>query len=152
MFLQNFRMKIVAVHYRHLFLLLMLFTSVSEAEIYKWIDENGKTNFSDVKPTDLESDEVELKINTYESVSYDTSVFNTGEKVVMYSTSWCTYCEKAKRYFDKKGIRFTEYDIEKNAAAKKQYKKLGATGVPVILVGSKQMNGFSEQGFEAIYK
>ncbi len=104
-----------------LLLLLLLFVADSAAEIYKWTDENGKVHFSDKKPRDLESKEVKLKINTYESVSYDLSIFNTGKKEVMYSTSWCAYCKKAKKYFNRKGIQFTEYDIEKNAKAKKQY-------------------------------
>ncbi|MES9898761.1 MAG: glutaredoxin family protein [Sedimenticola sp.] len=122
------------------------------AEVFKWTDERGKVHFSDKKPQRLESSEVKLKINTYKSVSYDASIFNTGKKVVMYSTSWCVYCKKAKKYFKKNNIRFTEYDIENNSKAKRQYKKMGATGVPVILVGNKRMNGFSEQGFEHIYK
>lgn len=70
----------------------------------------------------------------------------------MYSTSWCGYCKKAKQYFKKNNITFTEYNIEKNAKAKREYKKMGATGVPVILVGKKRMNGFSQKGFEAIYR
>ena len=132
-------------------MLLMLCAINGYTEIYKWIDEKGKVHFSDKKPRDLESEEIKLRINTYESVSYDTSIFNTGKKVVMYSTDWCAYCKKAKKYFVSKGIPFTEYDIEKNSEARKQYKQMGATGVPVILVGNKRMNGFSEEGFEKIY-
>lgn len=139
------------VNFAYFILLLLLFVADSSAEIYKWTDESGKVNFSDKKPRHLESKEVKLKINTYESVSYDLSIFNTGKKVVMYSTSWCAYCKKAKKYFNRKGIQFTEYDIERNAEAKKQYQEMGATGVPVILVGTKRMNGFSEKGFEKIY-
>ena len=134
-----------------IFMLLMLCAINGYTEIYKWIDEKGKVHFSDKKPRDLESEEIKLRINTYESVSYDTSIFNTGKKVVMYSTDWCAYCKKAKKYFVSKGIPFTEYDIEKNSEARKQYKQMGATGVPVILVGNKRMNGFSEEGFEKIY-
>ena len=134
-----------------IFMLLMLCAIDGYTEIYKWIDEKGKVHFSDNKPRDLESEEIKLRINTYESVSYDTSIFNTGKKVVMYSTDWCAYCKKAKKYFVSKGIPFTEYDIEKNSEARKQYKQMGATGVPVILVGNKRMNGFSEEGFEKIY-
>ena len=134
-----------------IFMLLMLCAIDGYTEIYKWIDEKGKVHFSDKKPRDLESEEIKLRINTYESVSYDTSIFNTGKKVVMYSTDWCAYCKKAKKYFVSKGIPFTEYDIEKNSEARKQYKQMGATGVPVILVGNKRMNGFSEEGFEKIY-
>ncbi len=135
----------------YIFSLLLLFVADSTAEIFKWTDESGKVHFSDKRPRHLESKEVKLIINTYESVSYDLSIYNTGKKVVMYSTSWCAYCKKAKNYFNRKRIQFTEFDIETNAEAKKQYREMGAKGVPVILVGTKRMNGFSEKGFEKIY-
>ena len=45
-----------------------------------------------------------------------------------------------------------EYDIEKSSKGKRLYQDLGATGVPVILVGKQRMNGFSEAGFELIYR
>lgn len=131
---------------------LALLSAGTNAEIYRWTDENGKVHFSDQKPWQTESEKVEVKVNTYESVSYDTSLFDTGKKVVMYSTSWCGYCKQAKRYFERKGIAYAEYDIEKNARAKRQYDKMRAKGVPVILVGKQRMNGFSEAGFERIYR
>ena len=134
-----------------LILSLLLCAINGNAEIYKWTDEKGKVHYSDKKPTNLKSEEIRLRINTYESVSYDASIFNTGKKVVLYSTDWCGYCKKAKQYFVRKGIPFTEYDIEKNSKARKQYQNMGAKGVPVILVGNKRMNGFSEKGFEKIY-
>jgi len=135
-----------------LFLLCIFTSQPLFAEIFKWTGENGKVYFSDTKPRHLQSSEVKLKISTYKNVSYDKSLFNTGKKVVMYSTSWCAYCKKAKKYFKEQGIRFTEYDIEKNLMAKRRYKKMGAKGVPVILVGNARMNGFSEKGFERIYQ
>ncbi len=70
----------------------------------------------------------------------------------MFSASWCGYCKKAKAYFKENRIRFTEYDIEKNSKGKRLYTQMGATGVPVILVGNKRMNGFSESGFNRLYK
>lgn len=70
----------------------------------------------------------------------------------MYSTQSCGYCKKAKKYFKKNNIEFTNYDINKDAKAKRRHEKMGATGVPVILVGDKRLNGFSESGFKRIYK
>lgn len=135
-----------------LFISIVLISKSTYSDIYTWKDANGNTHFSDIAPAEQASEKVELKINTYESVSYDSSIFDTGKKVVMYSTSWCGYCKKAKQYFQKNNIAFTEYNIEKNARAKREYKKMGATGVPVILVGKKRMNGFSQKGFDAIYR
>ena len=69
----------------------------------------------------------------------------------MYGASWCGYCKKAKKYFNKNNIRFVEYDIERSTKGKRDYKALNGTGVPIILVGDQRMNGFSEAGFERMY-
>jgi glutaredoxin-like YruB-family protein len=71
-------------------------------------------------------------------------------EVVMYATSWCPYCAKARAYFGRKGIAYTEYDVEKSPTAKAELKRLGGRGVPLILVGREQMSGFSEEGFDAL--
>ncbi|MCG7969099.1 MAG: DUF4124 domain-containing protein, partial [Candidatus Thiodiazotropha taylori] len=105
--------------------ILLSSAAVAEAEIFKWTDEHGKVHFTDKPPADADASEVKLKINTIKSVSYDRSIFNFGRKVVIYSTEWCGYCEKAKRYFKRKKIKYTEYDIEKSSRAKRQYKKMG---------------------------
>jgi glutaredoxin len=138
---------------KSLVLLIILILSVSslDAEIFKWTDDQGKVHFSDKKPADTGASQVKLKINTIKAVSFDRSIFNLGPNVVLYSTEWCGYCDKAKRYFKRKKIRYTEFDIEKSSQGKRQYQKMGATGVPVILVGKQRMNGFSEVGFEKIY-
>ncbi len=70
----------------------------------------------------------------------------------MYSTVWCGYCKKARRYFKEKGIPFQEYDTETTQKGREDYKKLNGTGVPIILVGKKRMNGFSPSGFERLYR
>jgi glutaredoxin len=95
---------------------------------------------------------VKLRINTYEGVSYEALTTDAGPAVVMYSASWCGVCKKARRYFAERGIKYTEYDIENSAKAKTEFKKLGAKGVPVILVGNRRMNGFSVDGFEKLYQ
>jgi glutaredoxin len=72
------------------------------------------------------------------------------QPVVMYATTWCPYCAKARGYFARKGIAYVEYDIEKSAAVNAEFKRLGGRGVPLILVGTQKMSGFSEQGLEAL--
>ncbi len=70
----------------------------------------------------------------------------------MYSTSWCGYCKKARRYFTENDIPYVDYDVETSAKGKRDYRKLGARGVPVILVGNKRLNGFSQDSFNKIYQ
>jgi len=70
----------------------------------------------------------------------------------MFSTEWCGVCKKAKKYFRENGIRYKDYDIEKSSKGRKLYDDMGATGVPVILVGKKRMNGFSASKFERLIR
>ncbi|HXI35796.1 MAG TPA: glutaredoxin family protein [Burkholderiales bacterium] len=65
-------------------------------------------------------------------------------EVKMYATSWCPYCAKARAYFARRGIAYVEVDIEKSREGRAEYDRLGARGIPVILVGQQRMNGFSE--------
>ena len=50
------------------------------------------------------------------------------DSVVLYSTSWCGYCAKTRQFFERNNINYVEYDVEKSAAAKRQYDELGGKG------------------------
>lgn len=78
--------------------------------------------------------------------------YGTEQKVVMYATSWCPYCQQARNHFRQQGIPYTEYDIERDADAKRRYQAFGGRGIPVIFVGKRRMNGFSVSGFNKIYQ
>lgn len=138
---------------KYLILFLSLLVGTASAQIYKWTDESGRVHFSDVPDEAYETETVTVEINSYEHVTYSSvETANSSGRVVMYATSWCPYCRKARGYFRDNGIAFTEYDIEKDARARREYDALGARGVPVILVGKKRMNGFSAAGFEKLYR
>jgi len=73
-------------------------------------------------------------------------------QVEMYATSWRPYCQQARNYFRQQGIRYIEYDIEKDAAARQAYKAFRGRGIPIIFVGKHRMNGFSVAGLNKIYR
>ncbi len=121
------------------------------AEVLKWIDDDGKVHYGDARQMQGRAQVVNTKISSYEYVEI-TKTANKGDGVTMYSTAWCGYCKKARRYFQQQGIAFTEYDIEKNKLARRAYDKMGGSGVPVILVGGSKMTGFSETRFDKLYR
>ena len=131
----------------------LLFLMGASAEILKWTDSDGNVHFGDRPPADAVTSVVKVKINTYESPNVEAmqDVLNPKDKVVMYSAEWCGVCKKAKKYFKANNIPYKDYDIDKSSKGKKDFKKLGAKGVPVILVGKKRLNGFSAGSFESIY-
>ena len=73
-------------------------------------------------------------------------------KVVLYATDWCGYCKQSRRFLDSKGIPYTEFDIEKDAAGRKAYEALGGRGIPLIDVNGTLIRGFSEEAILAALK
>jgi mycoredoxin len=60
---------------------------------------------------------------------------NDGDRIVMYSTSWCGDCRRAKRVFEARGLAYTEISITEDMAAAAVVMRLngGMRSVPTIL-------------------
>ncbi len=151
---------------RIIILVLVSFVSITGyAEIYSWKDVNGRLHYSDVPPKSIKSQSIEIKLDNGQGSAKNSAKNKkvkftyekpkrrglTKKKVVMYATSWCGYCAKARKYFQDNNIAFVEYDVEKNAAKEKEFKRLGGTGFPLIIIGKKKMMGFSANRFDKIY-
>lgn len=80
---------------------------------------------------------------------------STDKKVIIYSTDWCAFCKQAEKYLDKKGVAWTDYDIEKDAKAHDELmEKIGGNfrGVPVIDVDGEIILGFDRARIDAALK
>ena len=72
--------------------------------------------------------------------------------ITIYSTTWCGFCKMAKKYFDDKGIKHTDKDIELDPAAQLELiKKLDGNfrGVPVIDIDGQIILGFDRPKIDA---
>lgn len=66
--------------------------------------------------------------------------------VVMFSTTWCKYCERARRFFRERGMSVLDHDIEQDArAAAELERRSGGRAVPLIDVDGQQLRGFDER-------
>ena len=63
--------------------------------------------------------------------------------VVMYGTSWCPYCAKARKLLDDLDVSYYEYDVENSAEGHAQYVDLGGRGVPVLQINGKIIRGYN---------
>jgi glutaredoxin len=73
------------------------------------------------------------------------------KRVVLYSMKNCPHCDMAKKYLDKRNIKFRLCDI-KTPSGQKEFSKIGMRAVPVLKVGDQLLNGFSVKGFLALYQ
>ena len=66
-------------------------------------------------------------------------------RVLMFSTPSCSFCNKAKRYFRQKKIKFRDVDVSRDpAAARDMQRRSGQMGVPVIDIGGHIIVGFDK--------
>lgn len=141
-------------------LLVLMFTASVQAEMYKWVDEQGTTHYGDKPLADHATLEIKGEISSFTSPQignlpedfFERPKAVSAKQVTMYSAAWCGVCKRAKAYFQQKRIPFKEYDIDTSEKAKRDFRKLGGKGVPVILVGNQRMNGFSAGRFEQLYE
>ena len=118
-------------------LLLLMFlspvSSVVSGEIYKWKDKNGSVVFSDTPPPPGANAEIkEVKEDTTERPRAKENLPRVKEspqrpkseafkekrpyadiQVIMYMTSWCPYCTKARNYLHSLDVHLIEYNIER---------------------------------------
>ena len=112
---------------------LTLIVSVAYAEPCRSVDQKGATALRDANAPATASKSVVAKKEGF-----------TGT-VELYVTSWCGYCRAAQNHLKQKGVPYVAYDIEKDDAAKQRHRELGGKGVPLIIVGSHKMSGYSEE-------
>ncbi len=135
---------------------LLFLAEPAAADIHSWRDKDGNLHFGDEAPGNTEVQDLKLVTlqggNSYKNTYSIAEPTNISPPLLMYSTSWCGYCKKARSYFNANGIAFTELDIERNPAAERAYNRLGVSGVPVIIQDDRQMRGFSVASFKAFYR
>lgn len=70
----------------------------------------------------------------------------TSAPVVMYTTSWCPYCARARHLFTAKGVSFTEIDVERVPGARDEMRARsgGRDTVPQIFVGERHLGGYDD--------
>lgn len=66
-------------------------------------------------------------------------------KVILFSSSSCPWCNRAKNYLRQKGIRVKEIKVDRDPdAAKDVVRMTGQMGVPVLLIGRAKVVGFDK--------
>lgn len=66
-------------------------------------------------------------------------------KVLIYSKSFCPYCDRAKALFKNKNVAFEEINVENDPNTYTELKKkTGMMTVPQIFINDELIGGFNE--------
>jgi glutaredoxin len=148
-------------------LFVTFLSSVSSAvsgEIYKWKDKDGNIVFSDTPPPPgVNAEKKEFKEESTERPkTKEYFPKSTSERVeekrpyrdihvIMYMTSWCPYCVKAREYLRSLDVNLIEYNIERDKSKREEMlsKSGGSSGVPLIDVEGIIIRGYNPSAFRA---
>jgi len=135
--------------------LAALVSSSAGAAIYRWVDADGRVFYSDGPPKQSNAKSVKLQSNTVAPVTpvpKAKPAAAAGEKVTLYTTTWCGYCKKARAYLNARNIPFDDVDVETTDRGRREYREMGGNGVPVIFVGTQRMDGYDQSGLQEMLK
>jgi glutaredoxin 3 len=63
----------------------------------------------------------------------------------MYATGWCSFCERARALLERKGVRYTEIDLESEPQRRAEMiARSGRRTVPQIFIDDRPIGGFEE--------
>jgi len=65
--------------------------------------------------------------------------------VEMYASDWCGYCRRARALLEKKGVAFTEIDVDMIPGARAEMvARGGGDTVPQVFIGGQAVGGCDE--------
>ena len=63
-------------------------------------------------------------------------------KAVIYATSWCPYCSRARQLLEQKGVAIEEIDVDARPEARlEMMSRSGRRTVPQIFIGETHVGG-----------
>lgn len=134
-------------------LALLLCAGTASAQLYKWVDANGKTHFSDqpppegVKPSALKGTTVG---SATADMPYALATAMRNYPVTLYTTTPCSGCELGRTYLRSRGIPFTEMTVA-TAEDEAKLRALGGDGrLPFLVVGKAKSTGFLQSTWESV--
>jgi glutaredoxin 3 len=65
-------------------------------------------------------------------------------EIIIYTTKICPYCIMAKRLLDRKGVKYTEINVDDVGIREEMMAKTKRRTVPQIYIGDFHVGGFDE--------
>ena len=129
-----------------------LLAASASAQTYRWVDKDGKINYSDTPPPASAKsvqkrspggNVVEASQTSQSQVPYATQQAVRNAPVTIYTAETCKqFCDDARSLLAKRGVPFREVVVSDEASREALKKASGGQDVPVLLVGRSATTGF----------
>ena len=126
---------------------MLLVACAAQAQVYKWVDANGKVTYSDLPPpkTAVKVETRSFADNDGPAVAlpFELAQAVKNMPVVLYTGSPCTPCDDGRSFLRQNGIPFSERTVTTNRDMEKLNKLSGGTQLPILAIGKTRLKGYS---------
>lgn len=141
--------------YRAFFLVLLLAAGFSHAQQYRWIDKDGRVQFTDAPPPAWAKDVRRTNVTTAKpaapQIPFELARLQKDFPVTLYTSPNCKEgCELARGALSKRGVPFKEVQVWDPASNEELKNVSGAVEVPTLVVGRSAQRGFEQGAFDAL--
>jgi glutaredoxin len=135
-------------------LALVLSATAGAQSVYRWVDANGRVQYSDQPPPPNAKDVQQRNVGgssiQNNEMSLEAADAQKKNPVTLYVSECGEACDGAKAYLNKRGIPHTVVDPTRSLELNKKFKEeTGGSVVPVIKVGERRLSGWSESSWAA---
>lgn len=128
-------------------------TALSASQLYQWKDAEGRTIYSDQPPPSSvkNAQQKNFKGNVIDdNEPYAAKTAREKHPITLYTSACGTQCDRARQLLIERGVPFSSKDLQASEAARNEVLKLtGKLNVPILLVGSEKIEGFSAGQWQA---
>ncbi len=124
--------------------------TLGAAQLYLWVDGKGHVEWRDTPPPHAKKVETRnMGGNTIQTstLPYSVQLALKNHPVTLWVFDCGEVCNKARAHLTKRGVPFAERNAQKEIEALQ--KLSGGAEVPILLVGTKQLKGYLESGWDA---
>ena len=127
-------------------LILSVICLAAHAQVYKWVDADGKVTYSDVPPP-KSAVKVEAKSFSDSAASNVQLPFELAEAVknmpvTLYTTSKCPPCDEGRSFLKQSHIPFSEKTVTTEADFQKLSSITDGNQFPLLTVGRTKLKGY----------
>jgi glutaredoxin len=134
-------------------LLLSLLACSAAAQQYRWVDEKGRVQYSDVPPPasakGVEKKNLKGSVVEASVLPFALSQAVKDAPVTLYTSPTCKAgCDMARDALNRRGVPFREVQVWDGPSNEELLKVSGADSVPTMVVGRTVQKGFEAGAFD----
>lgn len=132
-------------------LLFLFFIASAHAQVYRWVDADGRVTYSDKPPPASMAKQQQKSIDSDETtvsgLNYSLSELAKNFPVMLYTSSECAPCDEGRLLLKNRGIPFSEKTINSNEDIARMKQAGGDGRIPFLTVGRNSHSGFDSSAW-----